>query len=713
MKQPVNPTISRRKFMALSSASSAMLLIGCIPSTGKDKIVNLSDGGVDTALNQFISINSESLITLFNHRPEMGQGTFQSIPMILAEELDADINQVKIVQSEANSDLYGRQMVVGSHSIQSEFMNCRRMGAAARDMLVRAAAETWGVQPADVKAKNGMVTANQSGKTLTYGELVAKAVKLKAPENPKLKDVREFNIIGKPIPRTDIPLKTDGSAKFGIDIQVPGMLYASVQRSPVFEGKVVSFNEEEVLKMPGVTHVFKTSRDLFGNREGVAVLGESYWAAYQGRKALKIEWDNQGLEKISSETIRNDYLKASKEAGDVLHGKGDADGVFNKASDVIEAVYEMPYQAHVPMEPMNAVVDVRADSAEFWGSTQNPNGTRSYLARFLNLPEDKVKINYTFMGGGFGRRSRTDVAEEAADLSKKSGRPVKVIWTREDDQTAGPFRAASVNACRAVMKQGKIEALEHKIVAQEIRNQSGPDNKAGGQLMGGVNTDYAIPNVLVKGVLQKHHVPISYWRAVYHSTNPFAHESFIDELAIKAGKDPLEFRLEMMQGHQRFRRVLEIAAEVTDWKNKPAGVGRGVAIATRSGAHFAMVVDVERNGKGVKVKKITTALDLGICINPDTVKAQTEGSIVMGLGAALYGLTIDKGAIVEQNWHQYPLLRIGQCPEIETHIVKSEAEPDGAGESGLPTVAPALANAIYDLTGKRIRRLPIDLEKVS
>ncbi len=713
MKQPVNPTISRRKFMALSSASSAMLLIGCIPSTGKDKIVNLSDGGVDTALNQFISINSEGLITLYNHRPEMGQGTFQSIPMILAEELDADISQVKIVQSEANSDLYGRQMVVGSHSIQSEFMNCRRMGAAARDMLVRAAAETWGVQPADVKAKNGMVTANQSGKTLTYGELVAKAVKLKAPENPKLKTVKEFRVIGNPVPRADIPLKTDGSAKFGIDIQVPGMLYASVERTPVFEGKVLSFNKEEVLKMPGVTHVFKTSRDLFGNREGVAVLGESYWAAYQGRKALKIEWDNHGLDKISSETIRNDYLKASKEAGDVLHEKGDADGVFNKASDVIEAVYEMPYQAHVPMEPMNAVVDVRADSAEFWGSTQNPNGTRSYLARFLNLPEDKVKINYTFMGGGFGRRSRTDVAEEAADLSKKSGRPVKVIWTREDDQTAGPFRAASVNACRAVMNQGKIEALEHKIVAQEIRNQSGSNNKASGQLMGGVNTDYAIPNVSVKGVLQKHHVPISYWRAVYHSTNPFAHESFIDELAIKAGKDPLEFRLEMMQGHQRFRRVLEIAAEVTDWKNKPAGMGRGVAIATRSGAHFAMVVDVERNGKGVKVKKITTALDLGICINPDTVKAQTEGSIVMGLGAALYGLTIDKGAIVEQNWHQYPLLRIGQCPEIETHILKSEAAPDGAGESGLPTVAPALANAIFDLTGKRIRRLPIDLEKVS
>ncbi|XOV93590.1 MAG: xanthine dehydrogenase family protein molybdopterin-binding subunit [Bacteroidota bacterium] len=488
------------------------------------------------------------------------------------------------------------------------------------------------------------------------------------------------------------------------------MLYASVQRSPVFEGKVLSFNKEEVLKMPGVTHVFKTSRELMGkDREGVAVLGESYWAAYQGRKALKIEWDNKGLDKVSSETLRNDYLLASKATGDVLHEKGNADSILNSSSEVIEATYELPYQAHVPMEPMNALVDVRADSVEYWGSTQNPNGTKSFLARFIGVPEDKVKIHYTLMGGGFGRRSRTDVAEEAADLSRKSGRPVKVIWTREDDQTAGPFRAASVNTLRGVLKGGKIEALEHKIISQEINNQTGSNMKAGGQLMGGVNTEYAIPNVSVKGVLQKNHVPISYWRAVYHSTNPFAHESFIDELAIQAGKDPLEFRLNMMQNHARFKRVLEIVDDVFKWKEKPDGVGRGLAICERSGAHFAMMIDVVREGKGVKIKKITTIVDVGICINPDTVKAQTEGSIVMGLGAALYGLTIDKGAIVEQNWHEYPLLRIGQCPEIETQVLKSDADPDGAGESGLPTVAPALANAIYDLTGKRIRRLPMDL----
>ncbi len=713
-KKALTPKISRRKFVQLSSGTSALLMVGFIPSMGNKQIANLSGEVVNTPINQFISIDTDGLITLFNHRPEMGQGTFQSIPMILAEELEADISKVKIVQSEANSKLYGRQMVVGSHSIQSEFMNCRRMGAAAKEMLVSAAADTWGVPVSECQAIDGMVKHTKSGKVLPYGALVSKATQQKAPQNPQLKSVADFKVIGQPVRRRDIPLKTDGSAKFGIDIQVPGMLYASVQRSPVFLGKVVSFNKEEVLKMPGVTHVFKTSRELFGrDREGVAVLGENYWAAYQGRKALKINWDHQGLDAVTSETIRKDYVKASGEQGNVLHESGNPEEVLSNALNVYEATYEMPYQAHVPMEPMNAIVDARADSAEFWGSTQNPNGTKSFLAKFLNVPEDKVKINYTFMGGGFGRRSRTDVAEEAADLSKKSGKPVKVIWTREDDQTAGPFRAASINKCRAVLKQGKIEALEHKIVAQEIRNQTGSNMRAGGQLMGGVNTDYAIPHVSVKGVLQKHHVPISYWRAVYHSTNPFAHESFIDELAINAGKDPLEFRLAMVQDHPRFKRVLEEVRRITQWENKPDGVGRGIAIATRSGAHFAMVVDVVKHDKGIKVQKITTALDLGICINPDTVRAQTEGSIVMGLGAALYGLTIEKGAIAEQNWHQYPLLRINQCPEIETHILASEAEPDGAGESGLPTVAPALANAIYDLTGKRIRKLPLDLETIS
>ncbi len=712
MKKPQS-TISRRKFVQISSASSALLLVGCIPSGGKDRLTNLSLDGEGTPLNQFISIDGSGLVTLFNHRPEMGQGTYQAIPMILAEELEADISKVKIVQSEANSDLYGGQMVVGSHSIQSEYMNCRKMGAAAREMLIQAAAKKWDVPVSECTASMGVV-AHSSGKTLSYGELVAEASKLKAPTNPKLKANKDFKIIGQPVKRSDIPLKTNGQAKFGIDKTVPGMLYASVERSPVFLGKVVSYNEDEILKMPGVRHVLKTSRNVFGtDREGVAVLAENYWAAYQARKALKIEWDHKGLDQNSSATIRDRYYDESKKEGDVLFEKGNARS-FLTGSEVLEASYETPYQAHVPMEPMNAIVSVEGNKAEFWGSTQNPNGIRRYLANFLSIPEKNITINYTFMGGGFGRRSLTDVAEEAADLSKKAGAPVKVIWTREDDQTQGPFRAASLNVCRGKLAaDGRIEALEHKVVAQEIRNQTGNNNTAGRQLMGGITTDYSIPNLSVKGVLQKHYVPISYWRAVYHSTNPFAHESFIDELAIKAGKDPLEFRLSMMQDHPRFKRVLETVHDVSDWSNKPSETGRGIALCERSGAHFAMVVDVQRNGQGLKVNKITTAVDLGTCINPDTAKAQTEGSIVMGLGAALYGLTIENGAIAEQNWNTYPLLKISQTPEIVTHIIDSDADPDGAGESGLPTVAPALANAIFDLTGQRIRTLPFDLSTIS
>jgi len=396
-----------------------------------------------------------------------------------------------------------------------------------------------------------------------------------------------------------------------------------------------------------------------------------------------------------------------------LFERGNTKKTFDDSSDVIEATYETPYQAHVPMEPMNAMVTVKKNSAEFWGSTQNPNGIRSFIAKKYKLPEANVKINYTFMGGGFGRRSMTDVAEEAADLSYQSGAPVKVIWTREDDLTQGPFRACSLNICRGVMKDGEVQAMEHKIVVQEIRNQTGPDMKAGGQIMGGITTDYEIPNLAVKGVLQKLHVPISYWRAVYHSTNPFAHESFIDELASKSGKDPLLLRLELLTNHARFKRVLEETRKLTNWNSsKREGIGRGLAICERSGAHFAMIAEVERKGNGVRLTKITTVLDLGICVNPDTVKAQTEGSIAMGLGAALYGLTIDQGGIVQQNFDSYPLLSYDLCPEIETHILSSDAPPDGAGESGLPTVAPALANAIYDLTGKRIRQLPMDLSKI-
>ncbi len=708
--------INRRKFIQLGALSGGALVIGCVPNyDGKEQAINLANlpkGNLDEqTLNQFIKIDTEGAITLFTHRPEMGQGTFQSMPMILVEELEVDIEAVKIEQSIADRDLYGSQMVVGSRSVQSEYHKLRKMGAAAREMLVQAAADKWGIAPKDCEAKNGMVKQKAGDNQATYGALIEAASKLSAPKEPYLKPVSEFNIIGKPIARQDIPLKTNGEAIFGLDLKVEGMLHASVERSPVFLGKVKSFNEAEVLKMPGVKAVVKTIRNVWGHeRESVAIVAETYWQAFKARRILQIEWDNQGLDTNNTGILTETYKKASNQKGDELYATGRADEILASNGKLVEANYEMPYQSHVPMEPMNAIVHVEKDKVRYWGATQNPNGVRAQLVKQFNIASDKVEINYTFMGGGFGRRSMTDMVEEAANISKQVNAPVKVIWTREDDQTQGPFRASQVNVLKGVLnEEGNIAALEHKIVAQEIRNQTGDNMKAGRQLMGGVNTNYNIPNFIVRGVLQKNYVPISYWRAVYHSTNPFAHESFIDELAHKAGKDPLDFRLNMVEGHPKFEPTLRLVAEKSGWYDKPKeGTAKGVAICERSGGYFAMVCEVQQEEDKIRPIKITTAIDLGICINPDTVKAQTEGSIVMGLTAAYAGLTIEKGAIVEQNFNTYPLLKYNECPIIETHIIPSTDDPAGAGETGLPTVAPALTNAIFALTGNRIRKLPLD-----
>lgn len=708
----VGSKLPRREFLRLTAISGAFLAVGCTPGAGgKDTITAVDPtGGADIPLNQFVVINTNGRVLLYNHRPEMGQGTYQAIPMILAEELEVDATQIEILPSAADEKRYGSQMVVGSRSIQTEFANLRNMGAAAREMLKQAAASRWQADISECRASMGEII-HSSGKKLTYGELVEEASKLSSPENPPLKAPADFKVIGQPMARRDIPSKTNGSAVYGLDVQVPGMLHASVERSPVFLGKVVSFNDAKALAVPGVKAVVKTQRNVWGHvREGLAVVADSYWAATQGRKALEVKWDNGGLEKNTSETLLKKYKADASKKGDVLAEAGNL-GAASAKGKVVEAAYETPYQSHVCMEPMNAVVSVQEGRAEFWGSTQNPNGIRSQLARQLNIAPENVAINYTFMGGGFGRRSMTDVAEEAADISRQVEAPVKVVWTREDDLTQGPFRAASLNICRGTIADGKVVALEHKVVAQEIQNQTGDRNEAGRQLMGGINTEYEIPNWRVSGVLQKHYVPITYWRAVYHTTNCFAHESFIDELAVAAGKDPIDFRLEMLKNHPRYTKVLQTLAEKTNWYSpKPEGVGRGVSILERSGAFTGMVVEVKKEGGKIKPVKITTVVDVGICVNPDTVRAQTEGSIVMGLTATYKSaITLSSGKVEQSNFNDYNMLTYGECPPCDTYIIENEEKPEGAGESGLANVAPSLCNAIYDLTGVRVRKLPVDL----
>ena len=711
--------IQRRKFIKLSALSGTFLALGYVSIFGREpKIVNiyLEDEGTETELNPYIFIGTDGKITLFNHRPEMGQGTFEAIPMIIAEELEVDIESINIMPSPADRAKYGDQMVVGSRSIQTNYELMRRVGASAKEMLITAAADKWHIPVDTCYAENAMVINKNTRAKLSYGDLVIDARKLKAPENPTLKNPKDFKIIGKSFPRRDIPSKVNGVAKFGIDIQVPGMLYASIERSPVFLGKLISYNDEKAKAIKGVKFILKTQREVFGQvREGVAVIAENYWAAAQGRKMLEVKWDNADLEKWSTQKIKEEYKNASNLPAEVFQQKGNFEKTFNDAAIKIEASYETPYQTHAPMEPMNAIVNVEKDKCEFWGSTQNPNGVKSFLSKKTGIPEENVKINYTLMGGAFGRRSLTDVAEEAADLSMKIGAPVKVVWTREDDLTQGPFRACSLNVCRGTIdKDGNPVSLEHKVICQDIRNQNGSNPKPTDGIAGGINTEYAFDNYTISGVLRKFYIPISYWRSVYHSTNCFAHESFIDEMAIAAKKDPLDFRLSLLKNHKRYTQVLQKVAEKSNWySTREKDTGKGVAIVERSGAFVAMVVEVKRINGSIKPTKIIAAIDCGTAVNPDIIKSQTEGCIVMGLTATYKsGLTIANGKVVEQNFDKYKMLGVQESPAIEVYVIESNERPEGAGEAGLPTVAPALTNAIFELTKKRIRTLPFSLDKV-
>ncbi len=711
--------MQRREFIRLTALSGAALfVIGYFEvKGGPPQIANLSgDESLGAKLNAYIFIDSSGKITIYNNRPEMGQGTFESIPMIIAEELEVDITKVNIMASPASRKVYGDQMVVGSRSISGNYELMRKIGASAKEILITAAAKRWNFNPEDCYARDAHVIHRASGKKLSYGELAEDATKISPPQNPKLKDPKDFTIIGTSPARKDIPPKLNGEAVFGIDCTVKGMLYASIERSPVFLGRVVSFDDSKAKAVKGVKYVLKTQRSVWGHqREGVAVVADSYWAAVQGRNALEIKWDNGDLESWSTNKIKEDYKKAAEQEGVVFQEKGNFKNAFETAQTKIEASYETPYQSHVPMEPMNAIVYAKKTGVEFWGSTQNPNGYKSFLAKQCGVAEDDVVIHYTYMGGGFGRRSLTDVPEEAADLSMKTGAPIQVIWSREDDLTQGPFRACSLNVCRgAVDDHGQLVALEHKVICQEINNQTGDSMTAGDAIAGGINTEYAIPNFSIKGVLRKLYIPISYWRSVYHSTNCFAHESFVDELAFSAKKDPLEFRLSLLTSHARYTALLNAVAEKTGWHTpRKNNTGMGVAIVQRSGAFTAAVAEVARiNGK-VKLVKVTVAIDSGVVVNPDTIVAQTEGCVVMGLTAAYKsGLTIENGKVAEQNFHNYPIMRINECPEIDVIVMKNNYPPEGAGEPGLPPVAPALTNAIFNMTGKRIRVLPFNMDMI-
>jgi isoquinoline 1-oxidoreductase subunit beta len=714
--------VSRRKFLKLTGMSGTVLAIGSyLPAFGKEwRMINAEDAATaGIELNAFISIDTSGKVTIVNHRAEMGQGTFQSIPQIIAEELEVDITSVNIVFAPGNERTYGGQTAGGSSSIRTNYRRLSQLGATAREMLLEAAAQKWNVNKAECYAENGQIIHKTSGKKIGYGELVEEASKLKPATDIKIKRPDQYKIIRKPLPRQDTPIKTNGQAIFGIDKKLPGMLYAIVERSPRFNGKVKSIDDAETKKIPGVKHVLKVNRDVFQHmREGVAIVADSTWAALQGRKVLKVEWDDTGFEHYSTEQLFSKMHDDVKREPNSVRTQGNFKAAFNKAETKVEAIYETPYESHSCMEPLNCIAHVTEDACEIWGPIQGPGWIQSNLSQHLGLPMDKVTVNLTFLGGGFGRKAFTDYPYEAAMLSKEIKAPVQVVWTREDDMTAGPFRPGAVYACKAALSaNGRIQAFQTIMAAQnmDLQGPAADRDAYNGDTTEGLLEPYfnSFPHYSFGDVPLDAPIPVMWWRSVYSSTNAFAYESFMDELSVKAGKDPLEFRRQHLR-NPRYQNLITKTEEVSGWKNRKKNEGFGVAITECFGSIVAEVVKVSKKADGkIKLDKVWAVMDCGWYVNPDIIAQQVEGSIVMALGAATKHATHFKdGKAVEKNFDTYKMPRINDIPEIEVHVMDNEENAGGVGEPALPPFAPALTNAIYDLTGKRIRTLPFTLDEV-
>ena len=665
------------------------------------------------APNAFIRIDAEGRTTLVMPQVEMGQGIYTAIAMILAEELDADFSKVALQHAPPNDKFYGNpvfalQATGNSNSVRAWWKGLRSAGASARAMLVQAAAAQWQVEPASCTAANGEVIHADSGRKLGYGALAEDAGKQTPPKDVPVKDPRNFVLIGKSLKRLDTPDKVNGKAVYGIDAMLPGMKFATLAQCPVFGGKVGKVDDSAAKKIPGVQKIVVLD-DL------VAVVGDHMWAAKKGLEALKIEWNEGPNAEVNSKAIWDNLRAASEKDGVVAKKVGDiAKGLAT--GEKFEASYEVPFLAHAPMEPLNATVQWKPDSCEIWTGTQIMTRVQSEAAKAAGLPVEKVIVNNHLIGGGFGRRLEPDMVVAAVRIAKQLDGPVKVVWTREEDIQHDIYRPVYRDTIAATLSDGKVAGFKYRISGSSVLArwlppafQNGLDFDATDSA---VDTPYDIPNFHVEYVrAEPPAVPTGFWRGVGPNNNVFAIECFIDELARKAGKDPVEFRLSMLGTKPRMQAALKLVAEKSGWGQPlPARVGRGVSVQPTFDTSIATVVEAEVDEQGeVRLRRITSTVDTGIAVNPDTIVAQLQGGLIFGLTAALYGeITIEKGRVQQSNFHDYRMLRIDQVPKIEVHVIKSGEAPGGIGETGVIGGPPALRNAIYAATGVALRRLPID-----
>lgn len=716
-----NSQINRRNFLRLTSLTGAGLVMGLgVKADGTSIIENLGASTASFELSPLVMIDQTGLVTIFNTKPEIGQGTYQSIPALIAEELEVAMDKIVIKQTGGEKKYGPGQFVGGSSSVRTNYTNLRKVGAAAKEMLVKAASNQWNVPVTECYAENATIIHKPSGKKLGYGELAEAASKLEAPKNPTLKDAKDFKILGKSAPRPDVPMKVNGTAKFGIDASVPGMVYASIERCKVFGSKLVSFDAVAAKKVKGVIAV-ETCERIHGiyKSEGVAVIADTYWAAVQGRKALVVKWDNQGNETFNSKDFEQSLRDAAKKEGAVEHQQGNFDKAFAEAPTQLTAFYETPVVSHSPIEPMNCLASWQeGNKLEIWTSTQVPGSVMNDFSRIYGVKQDDLKLHVLFNGGGFGRRLYPDYIHEAVQLSKKVGKPVKSIWSREDDTQQGPFRPMTFSSMKGALDaNGKAIAFQHKVISPTLDMKKDYDiTKADGTMTEGISEQkYEIEHMKNLYVHHYLHVPLAAWRAVTSTTLAFSHECFLDEMAVAAKRDPMAFRLDMLTKESDTKQILDKLKEVSNWDKKlPAGWGRGVAQYEFFAGQAGFVIEVSKKGTGIKIEKVYAVIDLGTVLNPDNTRAQVEGSAVMALTAAIKGgISFDKGGVVQSNFHNNPLVRINEMPKVEVHILANGGSKiKGVGEPGLPPFAPALCNAIFAATGKRIRKLPFDINKV-